>query len=598
MLLAVIFNYTIQRGSSIPNSLLTGAVLFQILVLTSIFMLIYAIINRYVISSLLIIVVFSTFSIANAVKFSEREEPIYLSDVSWLKNPSTLLSFVNISLIIIVAVVFVVICTFAVFIIRKKWFKGKLMSWKARSATLFVFLLVFVPLANIFANYPLPNNLTDSASSGKQIQIPVLTAFVNSDAANLWFGNATVSSRNSLSFVWLKTAFGKIMEEPKSYSQSSIEKIDKKYLQLAGQMNQTRVHEITDQTVIYVLSESLSDPRRVPGVTVSQNPLNNIEKMMQENTGGSMLSNGYGGGTANMEIQSLTGMPMNFFTSSVANINNDVLPRMPFIPSISDEFSDKIALHPENAKNYDRNVIYDRLGFQHFYAMWGTTKEDTLTNQTMLDGRVDDAQTYKDVLDKIDTNKTQFFSVLTMQNHMPYDAYTGDSKITATGVGFDKWTNNQLQNYTRKVSTSDQATQDFLDALKKIDKRITVVFYGDHLPGFYPSDIFNDNPEAQFLTDYFIWTNQGNAKNSHDTLNSAEFTPKLLETTNSKVSPYQALLTEVMQKVPAEFDTRFSGDLKLNAEQKQLISDLKMVQYDLTAGKHYLTAKSSFFKVQ
>lgn len=72
-----------------------------------------------------------------------------------------------------------------------------------------------------------------------------------------------------------------------------------------------------------------------------------------------------------------------------------------------------------------------------------------------------------------------------MQGHLPWGLI--DSSITAEGEGFTESQNNDLLTYTRLLSNTDTATREFLDSLQKIEKKITVVFYGDHLPGLYPS---------------------------------------------------------------------------------------------------------------
>ena len=120
---------------------------------------------------------------------------------------------------------------------------------------------------------------------------------------------------------------------------------------MAEEINADRSREITDFTVIFILSESLANPQRVPGVQLSENPMELISEIQGSTTGGPLCTHGVGGGTANMEAQSLTGMQKSLFSDSVAILNSDVLPSMKVVPSISD-FSDvKIALHPEKAGN-------------------------------------------------------------------------------------------------------------------------------------------------------------------------------------------------------------------------------------------------------
>ena len=174
-----------------------------------------------------------------------------------------------------------------------------------------------------------------------------------------------------------------------------------------------------------------------------------------------------------------------------------------------------------------------------------------------------------------------------MQNHAPFVA--GEpSDVTASGKGFSEDVNTRLTNYSRLLTFTDKATQDFLEKLSKIDKKITVVFYGDHLPGLYPESAFKNNPEGQYQTDYFIWSNFETPKLDYPLVNSSDFSAMVFEQTNSKVSPYYALLTEVLKKA--------SVDKKaLEGEAKEIAEDLKMVEYDLISGKGYLS--QSFFEV-
>ena len=121
--------------------------------------------------------------------------------------------------------------------------------------------------------------------------------------------------------------------------------------------------------------------------------------------------------------------------------------------------------------------------------------------------------------------------------------------MSASYPDFSKEGNESLSSYVRMLYHTDQATKEFLEKLSKVDKKVTVVFYGDHLPGLYPQSAFKEDPESQYLTDYFVWSNYETPKLDYPRVNSSDFSALLLEQTNSKVSPYYALLTEVLHKV-------------------------------------------------
>lgn len=268
-------------------------------------------------------------------------------------------------------------------------------------------------------------------------------------------------------------------------------------------------------------------------------------------------------------------------------MNSDVLPSMPFIPSLSNAFPEKIAFHPNNGNNYNRKDVYQKLGFSHFYTTSGVSEEDTLDPGERLGPYVSDAQVYDDVLAKINPDHSQFFSVITMQNHLPYEEYKGSSTIEATGEGYSDADSATLQNYTRQITETDNATKNFLERLQQIDKPIAVVFYGDHLAKLYPDPVntFASDPATQYQTDYFIWTNDGSGISRHMDINAAEVMPALLETTNAKVSPYQALLDRAMDVLPPQANSALRSSVELTPEQIAVEDNLKLVQYDLTTGK-------------
>ncbi len=120
-------------------------------------------------------------------------------------------------------------------------------------------------------------------------------------------------------------------------------------------------------------------------------------------------------------------------------------------------------------------------------------------------------------------------------------------------------------------------------------------------------------------TRYFIYSNryarEHGAKTKLPTrtnnyVNTSDFIAMMLQQTNSKVTPYQALLTEIHKELPA-ITINFNGDKgyelinehghpveykTLTKKQKALINDYEMIQYDMTAGKAYGLKAKGFYK--
>ena len=577
---AIVLNYFLQfsLGRTEPflgiHFTIPDAILFQILVLTAVIFFVYICINQYWIASCLVLLVSVFFVIANFIKFGMRREPVLPSDLTWLSKPATLLGFVDSSQIVFTVMSLLAIVALSVFGM-KFFFKGKIISsWKIQVLLIITMFFSFRNVMSIFS---------DKENGKIRSNVPIITTLNNYQDIN-WLGNTSNARYKGLAYVWMNQLTTEVIQKPEGYSKERLAKIQEKYRKLAEVINKERNGYLSDQTVIYILSESFSDPRKISTVEVTQNPIPNIENIMQTHTSGQMQSDGYGGGTANMEFQTLTGLPFYNISQTVSVLYTEVFPKIHDVPSISNVYAteDKIAIHLAGKSNYSRDIVYSRLDFKDFITT--NTKGVKYRNEGISPS---DESTYDLVIENLSPQKGQFFSVMTMQNHSPW-LEANPETLDAKGQGFTSEENSKLTFYSRLLYQTDAATQAFLEKLSKIDKKITVVFYGDHLPGLYPESAFKDYPEGQYQTDYFIWSNFDAPKMDYPLVNSSDFSAMVFEQTNSKISPYYALLTEVLKKA--------SVDKKaLEGEALEIADDLKMVEYDLISGKGYLT--KDFFKV-
>lgn len=582
--LATIFNYTLQLGVRSDETLLDkfifpGTTAYQIIALTCLFLIIYLVFNRFLSATFLIIVTGVIISVVNNIKEGLRSEPLLITDFVWLKEISLLTSFVDKS--VIIYIVLGVIATLGVYILlRKRILPGKIFNIKGLR---FSFLGALIGLG-VF-NFIVFRNQTDSRIIEN---VPIISKLNNGIDIN-WMGFSTNASYKSLMYVWTKQLTKSVMETPDGYSEERIEEIAKKYRQEASVINVSRANNIADQTVIFILSESFADPSRVPGVTLSENPIPNITQIKAEYTSGLMISDFYGGGTANMEMQALLGIPYSNLSSSVSSFTTEVIPKMLYLPSISNNFNDedKYIVHLDNAKNYSRNTVYERMHFDTFIAESGS---DYKPKKVVInDGNASDTSSYNVILDYLNTSKNQFFQLITIQNHLPWGK-DEPANLNGYGMGFTDVENTILSRYTRDLRDTDYMTANFLEELSKVNKKITVVFYGDHLPGLYPDKIFANN-NSKYETDYFIWSNFETEKLNYPLVTSSNFPALLLGVTNSKVSPYYALLTKVL-------DESVLVDKALTKEQEEIKKELAIIQYDITLGKGYIMKKDkSFFEL-
>lgn len=210
-----------------------------------------------------------------------------------------------------------------------------------------------------------------------------------------------------------------------------------------------------------------------------------------------------------------------------------------------------------------------------------------------------------------------------MQNHSPYGDYYINNEFQNDDCSIaDIETCRQISNYSKGISLTDKATIEFLNELNNIDKPITIIFYGDHLPSIYSTTKAKIDALTLHETDYFIWSNDASETSKHklDTDETPYSSSNYLMATaathmNAAVSPYLAFLTELQHLIPAisrlggNIPTLGEGDTiyldmngivvntrTLSSEAQQYFEDYLLIQYDLTAGNGYLF-NTDFFTV-
>ena len=443
------------------------------------------------------------------------------------------------------------------------------------------------------------------------------------DIPSMW-DSVYDAQRNGVFVSFSRQLRPKVMDQPAGYSRAAMKSLAHRYQLSADRINHDRKSYMNESTLVYILSESFSDPTRVPGVALNQDPMPHIRSVKQGTTSGLMLSSGYGGGTANLEFQAMTGLSMANFDPSLTSPYQQVIPHLDWIPTVNQAWgapSRSLAFHPYESSMYSRAENYKKFGFSHFYSLTGP---DQIAHQDRIDRSqyVGDRSAYDSALEQMGDDKgNQFVEVITMQNHMPYNDWYDDNNFTVNSsdpnmpLGDDEV--QSIRTYAKGVSLTDQATADFLNSLDAQSKPVTVVFYGDHLPGIYGTASWDErNSLALHLTDYFIWSNKASDASGTQVSNSAYSSPNFFqaqaaEHMDAKVSPFTAFLTQLHDKISAieppvanqiqDWNRIPAGQTNyldaqgqpMNARDfdratRQLLDDYKLIQYDIMAGKHYL----------
>lgn len=343
------------------------------------------------------------------------------------------------------------------------------------------------------------------------------------------------------------------IEEPKNYS-------DEYALSLLNEQEVEKVEtpeELPD--IIAIMDETFSDPAVLGEFETNKDYMPFIHSILRGEVANTI--SGYtdvsvlGGNTANSEFEFLTGNSMAFFP-------NGSVPYLQYIrdgistivPQLEEYGYTTYGTHPYRAKGWNREFIYDLMGFDYRYFQGSFPFEDKLRNY------VSDEADFKSILEWRNNTEGPFFMFnVTMQNHSNYggDFDNFDPQIVAKFKNTSS--NKYLNKYLSLMYETDQDVASLLSELSQSDRKTIVVFMGDHQPNDYVVrpiykeyglDFDNQTYEQQQQrqkTPFFIWANYDIQEQTNVEISLNYLNILLFETAGLQLDEYQTFRKNLWQ---------------------------------------------------
>lgn len=260
---------------------------------------------------------------------------------------------------------------------------------------------------------------------------------------------------------------GPAMGSVPSYSQLAVEDAIERWSEEARKINiaEDRVGQ-SDLNIIVVLSESFADPLRFPGAAFDSDPIPFTRSILDEkgrSISGKMVSSGYGGGTADVEWEVISGFHRWDLSPSTRSPFTQHIAFLSDYPSFLDRYLKAgnvsvVAIHPFYSHFYQRDKVYRALGINETYFL-----EDIEVKSLGLGQYVADEAGFNMTIELIERSPEPLFvHYLTMQNHSPYagiyDDPLGNSEVE------------ELGQWARGLAYSDNALRGFLNRLEDLDE--------------------------------------------------------------------------------------------------------------------------------
>jgi len=341
------------------------------------------------------------------------------------------------------------------------------------------------------------------------------------------------------------------VDKPSGYNRQAINRI-------MDAIPATQAAHAQNPNIIVMLSESFWDPTVMTNVSFSRDPIPFLHSLQKTYTSGKMLSPEFGGSTANVEFEVLTGNSMRFLPpGSLAYIEymNHGVDSLASI--MTRQGYTATAINPFFSWFFDSRKVYRDMGFARFIS------SEFFPNDFEGPNYADRAVARTIIETTESTAGPDFVFANTMENHQPYwpgkfakNTIEVSGPITAESKGL-------LETYAQGISDADKCLQTLVEYYKQRNEPTILLFFGDHLP-FLEDDykvyrdagyVVGDDPALLTKvhdTPFVIWNNflPKEAEKPGLHLSPSFLGPYVLSLAGKPGSYYTDFLYNQMQKTP------------------------------------------------
>lgn len=356
--------------------------------------------------------------------------------------------------------------------------------------------------------------------------------------------------------------------------------------------------------VIVLMSESFWDPTLLPNVKLTPDPMPTVRELQ----GGTVFSPEFGGMTANIEFEALTGFSNAFLP--YGSIPYQQYIRNP-IPSMATFFRGEgyvsRAIHPFQGWFWNRTAVYKAFGFDTFRDR---DNMPPMENRGMF---ASDESLTKEIIRQADALEDPFFFfAVTLQGHGPYEP-NRYAKNTINIEGNLPETDRQaLATYAQGVKEADDSLKSLIEWAKTRDRETIIILFGDHLPPLhtvYTSTGYMKNVtaerkgtkeqmKAEHETPLVVWSNKTGAQKDIGSISPAFLPYTILKQAGYEHPYYTGFLGKVHDQLRVidrymliRKDGKDVADWQRQPKIPALLRDYRFLQHDMMFGKRYSTER-------
>lgn len=266
------------------------------------------------------------------------------------------------------------------------------------------------------------------------------------------------------------------MKKPENYTFENVQTTIKTFEEIEVPQSSVSL----TPNVILIMAESLFDIENIDGLSFNQEILPTLKSISSNR----LISPRYGGYTAAVEYEALTGLSLAFSPSALMPYTTYFNSKDKDIPSIVQEFHNNgyytVAVHPNEKTFYNRDTAYQMLGFDTFLdkAAFEFTKDNVVAGAFLKDMPIAER-----LVELIEENEKPVFAfAVTIAGHyMSNDRYS-NTAIQAYSDLLVPAELHEIEQAATAYNETDQMFHYLIDFIDRCEEPTLLYIFGDHLP--------------------------------------------------------------------------------------------------------------------
>ena len=423
------------------------------------------------------------------------------------------------------------------------------------------FVLAMLACAVAWRKAPMdrqPVNLTQSACV-TAVGLAVIWGFLNlammSGLVAVHFGNIGQAYQTyGFPYCFANSLFNTGIARPDTYDREVVAELE------AESLRPEKLYSLENNktpNIIMVQLESFFDPTLWQKNPVDKDPIPFFRYLVRDYPSGYLSVPSVGAGTANTEIECITGMNLDFFGPGEypykTVLQKTACESMAF--TMRGLGYRAHAIHNNEGTFYDRHKVFAQLGFETFTPIEYMGRIEK--NPT---GWCRDEVLVDEIFKALDSSVGQdFIYTISVQGHGKYPSFAY---------------------YCEQIHDMDRFLKKLVYRLARRREPTVLVLYGDHLPGFEWTQEEMKN-RSLYQTQYVIWNNLGLPDVKRD-LEAYQLTSQVLN------------LLNIHEGTMPRFHQHY---LKRSVmEQEEYLEAMKLLEYDILYGKQEVYGGDSPFE--